>query len=461
MNCRARIRPRFKPFFRLLPALFLSAFMHAPDATAAEWRPFGLQGIVVRSLAVAPGRLCAGTAGKGVYCLDATSQPVGWRSLGPDGATITGLWIDGKRPGLIFAAADSQPGVNVLFRSLDGGRTWQDLGGNIPPSPVSEIGLVHGVPGTNIVYGAGGAVWISDDLGDHWIMDNPGEPVEALTSQSALEVAPTDPQTVWAGGDLAFSFGPEAYAALSRDGGQNWKWVWSAGPFSYTPIMDISAHPRLDGLALTGHGGYVLRTPDHGASFRMVLQSSVYFLVDWGGGGVAFAAGSTTSLGGSEAYVSRDLGDTWTPITGTRLGRLKINDLEADDRLTGLAFAATSDGVYAFFGAGNLLCHDARQGVDSAILWLGECPPIMSPGPAILGDAIVADGAALRAESDHVDLGAVHCIVENSDIAFATLDLPDPPAGELFLILARQDGAADYGVSSDGLPRRASIGDCL
>ena len=116
--------------------------------------------------------------------------------------------------------------------------------------------------------------------------------------------------------------------------------------------------------------------------------------------------------------------------------------------------------MYVFFGAGGSLCHDARQGVESAVLWLGDCPPIMSPGPAIQGDAIVASSAALRADSDHVDLGAVYCVIENSDIAFATIDLPDPPFGEFFMILAREDGAIDYGVSSDGLPRRPSTGDC-
>ena len=461
MDCRARIRLGFGPLFLLLPAFILSTWLPVPEAFAAEWRPFGLQGIVVRSLAVAPGRLCAGTVGKGVYCLDATSRPLGWRSLGPDGATITGLWIDGERPGLIFAAADGPPGVNVLFRTVDGGRTWQDLGANIPPDPYGKMPLVHGVPGTPTVYGAGGAVWISDDLGETWIMSHQLDPDGPMSYQGVLEVAPTDPRTVWTGGDLLFTYVAESFMALSRDGARTWTWVWSSG-WDYTPIWDISAHPRLDGLALTGHGGYVLRTPDHGAGFRKVLESSSYFFVDWGGGAgnVAFAVGITNNRIGSEAHASRDLGETWTPITGTSLGRLNIYDLEADERLAGLAFLATNDGVHAFFGAGGPLCHDARRGVDSAILWLGECPPIMAPGPAILGDAIVAEGAALVAEADRIDLGAVHCVVENADVAFATIDLPDPHAGEFFMILAREDGTADYGVSSDGLPRRPSIGDC-
>ena len=446
----------------LLSALTPIAFLF-PDASASEWHPFGLQGITVRSLAAAPGRLCAGTVGRGVYCLDMRSRPSGWQALGPQGTTITGLWIDALRPGLIFAAA-SQPGVNALFRSLDGGRTWQDVGPNIPSAIVAVYG-VHGVPGSDTVYAAGGAVWRSDDLGESWTAHNPTGPDGVSVSLSALDVAPTDAKAIWTGGDLLFTFAPESFVSLSRDGAETWNPILFNGPFDYTPVYDIGAHPRLDGAALIGLGASVLRTLDHGATFRTVLQSPLEFQVAWGGhaGNLAFAAGnnissSTTSL--SDAWLSRDVGETWSPITGTRLGKLKINDLAADDRLAGLAFAATNDGVYAFFGAGGLLCHDARQGVDSALLWPGECPPIMSPGPAIQGDAIVASSTALRAEADHVDLGAVYCVIENSDIAFETLDLPDPPVGEVFMVLARDDGAADYGVSSDGLPRLPSTGDC-
>ena len=442
--------------FALTPILVLTS-----EVSASEWHPFGLQGIAVRSLAGAPGRLCAGTAGRGVFCLDLRGKPAGWQPLGPQGTTVTGLWIDPTRPGLIFAAA-SQPGMNVLFRSLDGGMTWQDVGPHLPTRFVEVYG-VHGVSGSDTVYASGGAVWRSDDLGETWTAHNPTDPDGFAVALSALDVAPTDARAIWAGGDLLFTFEPMSFVSLSLDGGENWNPILVTGPFDWTPVHDIGANPRFDGAALIGLGGSVLRTLDHGASFRTVLQSSAGFEVAWGGraGHLAFAAGSlVTSSVLSEAWVSRDTGETWKSISGTQLGRLKINDLEADERLAGLAFAATNDGVYAFFGAGGLLCHDARQGVDSALLWLGECPPIMSPGPAIQGDAIVASSAALHADPDHVDLGAVYCVIEDSDIAFTTLDLPDPPAGEFFMVLARQEGDADYGVSSDGLPRRPSTGDC-
>jgi hypothetical protein len=449
--------------FLWLLALAMSAWPAAGQALATEWLPIGLQGTGVRSLARVPGRLCAGTEGKGVFCLDAGSLPLAWKPLGPDGTTITSLWIDSARSGLMFAAADAPPGMILLFRSTDGGQTWDSIGANIPPptSGTHDLWLVHGVPGTPTVYAAGGAVWRSDDLGATWREVFPGDAFPPAF-QSALEVAPTDPRTIWVAGDLAFTFAPQSYGAVSGDGGASWDAVWTSGPFDYVPVTDIAAHPRLDGLALIGLYGRVLRTMDRWNTSKTTLESPAYFFVDWGGaaGGLAFAAGSTNPPGGGAAYVSRDLGETWFPITGTRLPKLTIHDLAADRRLAGLAFAATNDGVYAFFGGGPPLCHDARRGVDSAVLWPGDCPPIMSPGPAIPGDVIVAEGAAVRAAPDHLDLGPVNCMIQDSDIAFATIDPPDPPLGEVFLILARGDGAVDYGTTSDGRPRLASGGDC-
>src|SRR5262245_7500790 len=43
-----------------------------------------------------------------------------------------------------------------------------------------------------------------------------------------------------------------------------------------------------------------------------------------------------------------------------------------------------------------------------------------------------------------VDLGEVECLVEGQDIAFTTLDTPDPGPGRALAILARTLGAQDY-----------------
>ena len=158
--------------------------------------------------------------------------------------------------------------------------------------------------------------------------------------------------------------------------------------------------------------------------------------------------------------MSRDAGRSWTPLRGDALRARRLYDLETDDRWPGVAYVATDDGVYVFFGAGLPLCHDARRGVDETIVWPGECPPILSPGPVRLGDTIAVAGDMVRPAPDRVDLGAVNCLIEDADIAFATVDPPDPPPGEVLLILSREEGTDAYGRSSDGLPRLATSGDC-
>jgi hypothetical protein len=56
-------RTRLRLAFAFCPSAIGSFAFFGPRVLAAAWHPFGL-------LAVAPGRLCAGTAGRGVFCLD-------------------------------------------------------------------------------------------------------------------------------------------------------------------------------------------------------------------------------------------------------------------------------------------------------------------------------------------------------------------------------------------------------
>ena len=445
--------------------------------TPHDWRPLGLQGIAVNAVAAAPDRICAGTQGKGVACLDLRLPQIGWRPAGLDGVNVTGLWIDPGRPDLMFAGTDGAFDLILMFRTLDGGRAWEPIGANVPfpQSGVRLMSLVQGVPGSSTVFAAGGTVWRSDDLGETW------REVFPQAYQAALEVAPTDPETVWAGGDFAFTFAPASYTAVTRAGGAGWRFVWQTGPFDYAPSLDVAAHPAIDGLTLVGYGGFVLRTEDHGGTITPVLTTPVEFRLDWGPGarphpdatvgateavpsrpGLAYAAGSplANATGGAEAYLSRDGGASWSSITGRTLVPRRILDLTADLRWAGVVYAGTDDGVLVFFGAGAPLCHDARAGVDETHLWIGDCPPILAPGPARIGDAIAVVASNVTPGTDSIDLGMAHCLIQDGDIAFATLEPPDPPAGEAVLLLAREEGG-DYGRSSDGRPRTVTSWDCF
>ena len=76
------------------------------------------------------------------------------------------------------------------------------------------------------------------------------------------------------------------------------------------------------------------------------------------------------------------------------------------------------------------------------------------------GDAIAFDPAGVRQEADRVNLGEVECLIAGGDVAFTSIDTPEPALGKAIAILARPAGALDYGASSDGLPRLPAAGDC-
>jgi hypothetical protein len=213
-------------------------------------------------------------------------------------------------------------------------------------------------------------------------------------------------------------------------------------------------------LALTGHEGFLLRTANNGAAFQEVLNVPVRFFIDWDGGNPERVyAGGSPNGGTGQVFVSRNLGNTWASITG-ELAPLYIFRVEADlDRL-GVAYAATDDGVYRFYGGGFPICLDSRSGVDHVQVWPTACPPVLGPGPVIPGDAIALEVEALTQTSSHVDLGEVECLVDDADIALATLDPPDPAPGDTVGFLVRLVGSSDYGSSSGSLPRLASWGDC-
>jgi hypothetical protein len=415
-------------------------------ATASEWKPIGPQGTVVRSLAAAGSLLCAGTESKGVYCRDPQAV-TGWAQTGLFGTTVTWLWIDPIDPRLRFAAAGQALSGPTLYRTQNGGMSWAGL--TLPDS--GRAWAVHGVPGSNRIVAAGSAVWISDDLGNHWTTTStPG-------ANDCVEIEPPSPLAIWSGGEtLIFS----GYTIRSQDGGATWETVWDSRLIGDNQTSDVSAHPLRAGVLLTGHEGFVLRTEDDGASFEEVLAAPSRFFLDWDGGNPnrAYAAGSPNG-GTCHAFVSNDLGRTWLDVTGSVLAPRTVFRVEADDRRLGVVYAATDDGVYRFYGGGQLVCHDTRGGLDALRLGKGACLP-SAPTLPLIGDVIALELERVVEGPLEVDLGEVECLVSGADVSLATLDTPDPAPGKVVAILSRAASASNYGSSTSGKPRMATLGDC-
>ena len=451
-RARRRTAPPLASLLILAGCAVGAARAQAPGTFSWEWKPFGLQGVLVRSLAAAPSLLCAGTQGRGIFCLDLSATWNGWRAAGLDGATVTWIWIDPVREQVRFAACPGSAGFQRLYRTLDGGASWTPIDAGFPGGFPPYVYAVQGVPGAPTVFAAGGGIWRSDDLGATWTL------LGAAPGEDCLEIAPTDPRTIWSGGETAIFSG---FTLQSRDGGATWKTVWDSHLIGDNQTSDVSAHPLLHGLAITGHEGFVLRTTDNGDTFSEVLSAPARFFLDWDAANPsrAYAAGSPNG-GGAYAFVSRDLGATWQEITGTVLANRTVFRLEADDTRLGVVYAATDDGVWRHYGGGVPACLDTRGGFEALVLWPGVCPPVGSQWPVIPGDAIAFDPAGVRREADRINLGEVECLIAGGDVAFTTIDTPERAPGKAIAILARPAGALDYGASSDGLPRLPAAGDC-
>src|SRR5262245_26497042 len=181
---RAFGAPRVFVFLLASVCAFGDARTQATQSFTWEWKPFGLQGKLARSLAASPSLLCVGTQGRGILCLDPAAPSSGWKPAGLDGATVTWLWIDPLREQVRFAACDGTGGFRMLYRTLDGGVHWTPLDAGFPGG-APWVYAVQGVPGAQRVFAAGGDLWRSDNLGTTWVL------LPADSGLDCLEIAST------------------------------------------------------------------------------------------------------------------------------------------------------------------------------------------------------------------------------------------------------------------------------
>lgn len=166
------------------------------------------------------------------------------------------LAADPRNPDLLYAAvwqARAWPWLSYftplvgknsgIYRSRDGGRTWQRLtGGGWPSGALGRIGLaVTDAAGGVRVYATldaekEGGVWRSDDGGDTWTRVNDDADTFGNWYFSRLTVDPRDPDTLYAMGQSI---------RRSRDGGKTWTEIKGApGGDDYHFLWIDPQHPE-------------------------------------------------------------------------------------------------------------------------------------------------------------------------------------------------------------------------
>ena len=176
------------------------------------------------------------SVGNGIY--KSTDAGKTWTHLGlRDGFQIPALAIDPRDPNRVFAAVLGHPfGPNEergLFRSTDGGQTWQKVISKDENTGASDVEIDPSNPDViyasmwearegpwednNVFNGTGGGLFKSTDGGSTWHPLSNGLPKDL--SQIYVAIAPTDPRRLYA--TIAIASGPLAFYR-SDDAGESW-----------------------------------------------------------------------------------------------------------------------------------------------------------------------------------------------------------------------------------------------
>ena len=246
------------------------------------------------------------------------------------------------------------------------GLHWRLIG----PFRGGRAAAVTGVPGGGSTFYFGsvdGGVWKTTDAGVTWTPTFDGQPIASI---GALEVAPSNPNVLYAGtgeSDIrsALSSGDGVYK--STDGGQSWR---NVGLHDSRQISRIVVDPRNADVVYVGVLGHaygpndtrgVYKSTDGGANWTRVLDKganigvsdlamaaenpNILFAGTWNAHRPPWSTYPPLQGPGGGLYRSTDSGATWTQLTGKGLP-------DGDWGRVGVAVAPDGKRVYALIDAG-------------------------------------------------------------------------------------------------------------
>jgi len=215
--------------------------------------------------------------------------------------------------------------------SLYTGLTWRDVG-PFHGGRISSVTGVIGEPGTFYVGTPQGGIWKTTSAGVTWFPIFDQEP--SVDSVGAIQVAPSNPDIVYAGaGDpIGGSLGNGMWK--STDAGKTWQHIGLEDTVKVDSILIDPTDPNLVLVSTLGddhhHGGGVYRSTDGGQNWTNVLKPadydgtrdleyayddpSVMLAATQGTGGGGFGGNSEAKKKPPLVFKSTDEGKTWTEI---------------------------------------------------------------------------------------------------------------------------------------------------
>lgn len=216
-------------------------------------------------------------------------------------------------------------GGNVLFKSTDGGKTWDPISGDLTHNDKSKQ-EISGGPVSHDISGA-----------------------ETYGTIMSITLAPTDPKVIWVGTD-------DGNVQVTRDGGKNWTNVAShiSGAPEWARVYQIGVSPFEAGAAYVIYDGhqidnrhaYAYRTSDYGATWQRITNGlpdvPVYVVREDPNKRGFLVAGTDTGL-----YYSADRGEHWNPIKAN-FPTVPVWDLTFVKNAHDLVVATHGRGIFVF-----------------------------------------------------------------------------------------------------------------
>ncbi len=289
-----------------------------------------------------------------------------------------------RRAAVIAAVAFTALFLNILTAAqtvaptLLGGLQWRLIG----PFRGGRVASVTGASdGVTFYFGAvDGGVWRTSDAGLTWNPVFDGQPIASI---GAVEVAPSNPNVLYAGtgeSDIrsALSSGDGVYR--SSDAGKTWK---NIGLRDTRQISRIVIDPRNPDVVYVGALGHaygpngergVFKSTDGGATWSHVLDKgptvgvsdlaiaaanpNILFAGTWSAHRPPWSTYAPLQGPGGGLYRSTDSGTTWTQLNGNGLpdgewGRVGVTVAPDGKRVYALIEAGKKSGLYRSDDGGN------------------------------------------------------------------------------------------------------------
>jgi photosystem II stability/assembly factor-like uncharacterized protein len=311
-------------------------------------------GIVVTAILIQAGAIYLGTTGGfsgNEHILKSTDAGATWTPLAVSGVTspITGLTSEPSSPATLYAGSSA----DGVFRSRNAGATWSAAGTLVNPD-VTAVAADPARPGTvyaaTQVYEAGGGrlrsggVFRSGDGGSTWQRAGKGMPLPSTstfgTNTLCLAVDPAHPGVLYAGNTTAGVYRSTDHAA---------QWSPAVAGLRALALATVAADPRRPGTIYAGSSTAGLyRTTDGGATWQALLAGTAILSL------TLDPVRSRTVYAGADGgiFISRDGGNTWTETHPGLAPDDFTGPVAIDPTQRSILYAGTLTGVFKSVDSG-------------------------------------------------------------------------------------------------------------